>query len=257
MRNYYFVAASLPPLFIHERPEMTFEELTLRLEINLARADLEKTRVLRRIVDIFNIRSLLMEESVDRRGNLNEKELDEALLVQAVLPAYVFEFLDQFEKVSDKIRNFSGLLAQVFNSEIPRHKGFLRDYLLFEREYRLVLSALRSKQTGRDIAQELQFEDPTEPFVAQILAQKDSGSYDPPAEYADLKELIASSYADPWLEHQAFAAYRFKKIGELAEKKLFSIDQILCYMVQLMIVESLFELDEQRGNMILDTFKSG
>ncbi len=79
-------------------PEITFEELIARLEINLSKEDLEKTNVLRRFVDINNIRALLMEEAIDPRGNLNEKELDEALLVHAVLPDYVFDFLDQFEK---------------------------------------------------------------------------------------------------------------------------------------------------------------
>jgi hypothetical protein len=257
MRNYYFLAPSLPPLSIGVKPEITFEELVARLEINLNKDDLEKTKVLRRFVDICNIRALLMEETVDPRGNLNEKELDEALLVHAVLPDYVFEFLDQFEKVADKIRNFSGLLALFFNAEIPKHKGFLRAYLTFERECRLVLVGLRAKQLGRDVAKELQFEDPTDPLVAQILAQKDADTYDPPAEYADLKELIASSYADPWLESKAFAQYRFKKIGEIAEGKLFSIDQILCYMARLMIIENLIELNAARGNMILDTFKNG
>jgi hypothetical protein len=180
-----------------------------------------------------------------------------ALLVRTVLPDYVFEFLDQFEKVTDKIRNFSGLLAIFFNSEIPKHKGFLRCYLSFERESRLVLTSLRCKQLGRDVAKEMQFEEPTDPLVAQILAQKDAESYDPPAAYRELKELIASCYNDPWFENKAFAAYRFKKIGEIAEGKFFSIDQILCYMAQLMTIENLIELDPERGNMILDTFKSG
>ncbi len=48
------------------------------------------------------------------------------------------------------------------------------------------------KTIERDMAKELQFEDPTDPLVAQILAQKDSGSYEPPPDYADLKEMIAS-----------------------------------------------------------------
>jgi hypothetical protein len=257
MRNYYFVAASLPPLSLHERPEISFGELMARLEINLNREDLEKTKVLRRFVDIYNIRALLMEEPVDPRGNLNEKELDEALLVHAVLPGYIFDFLDQFEKVSDKIRNFSGLLARFFNEEIPKQKGFLRNYLTFEREWRLVLLALRAKQLDRDVAKELQFEDPTDPLVMHILAQKDSETYEPPQEYADLKELIASCHNDPWAEHRAFAEYRFKKIEQLAEKGLFTIDQILSYMAELMIIESMNELDAQKGNMILDTFKSG
>ena len=257
MRNYYFVVPSLPALTLHERPEITFGELMARLEINLSKQDLEKARVLRRFIDIYNIRALLMEEPVDPRGNLNEKELDEALLVHAVLPDYVFDFLDQFEKVSDKIRNFPGLLARFFNEETPKQKGFLRNYLIFERESRLILLALRAKQLNRDVVKELQFEDPTDPIVAHILAQKDSEIYEPPPEYADLKELIASCYADPWAEHKAFAEYRFRKIAGLAESKLFTIDQILCYMAQLMMIEDIHELDKERGNMILDTFKSG
>lgn len=257
MQNYYFVVPSLPPLSMHDRPEITFQEFVTRMEISLNKKDLRKTKVLRLFIDICNIRALLMEEPVDARGNLNEKELDEALLVHAGLPEYVFEFLDQFEKVSDKLKNFSGLFARYFNEEIVKQEGFLRSYLTFEREARLVLLALRAKRLKRDVAKELQFEDPTDPLVAQILAQKDSESYDPPPEYADLKELIIACHGDPWKENKAFAEYRFKKIGEIAEGGLFSIEQILCYMAQLMIIEDLIELDEERGKMILDTFKSG
>jgi hypothetical protein len=257
MRNYYFVVPSLPSLSLNERPELTFKELIARLEINLSKQDLEKTTVSRRFIDIYNIRALLMEEPIDSRGNLNEKELDEALLVHTGLPDYVFDFLDQFEKVADKIRNFHGLLARFFNEEIPKQKGFLRNYLIFEREWRLVLLALRAKQSHRDVAKELQFEDPTDPIIAHILAQKDSEIYEPPYEYAELKELLASCAADPLAEHQALAEYRFRRIAELAENRLFTIDQILCYMAQLMIIENLFELDGERGNMILETFKNG
>jgi|SRR5882724_10984424 len=124
MKNYYFVVPSLPPLSMQERPGITFEEFMARLEVSLAKSDFEKTKVLRRFVDIGNIRALLMEEPVDPRGNLNEKELDEALLVHASLPDYVFEFLDQFEKVADKIKNFAGLPALYFNSESRSTRGF-------------------------------------------------------------------------------------------------------------------------------------
>ncbi len=257
MKNYYFLVPSLPPLFLREKPDITFERLIANLEIGLTKEDLEKTRVLRRIVDISNIRSLLLEEKIDPRGNLNEKELDEALLIKNILPEYVFDFLDQFEKPADRIRNLSGLLSQYFAMEIPRAEGFLKRYLVFERECRLVLLALRAKRLGRDIVKELQFEDFTDPFVAQILAQKDADQYEPPEEYKELKELIASCYGDPWLENRVFAEYRFKKIDEMSEKQPFSIDQILAYMAKLMIVEYLLELDEERGKSILDTFKAG
>lgn len=257
MKNYYFLVPSLPRLRLGEKPDITFERLITLLEENLSKKDLQQTQVLRRFVDINNIRSLLLEEKVDHRGNLNEKELDEALLVKNILPQYVFDFLDQFEKPADRIRHFSGLLSVYFSVEISRAKGFLKRFLVFERECRLVLLALRAKQLGRDVVKELQFEDLTDPFVAQILAQKDADQYEAPAEYKELKELIASCYGDPWLENRVFAEYRFKKIGEMSEKQPFSIDQILAYMAKLMIIEYLLELDEERGKWILDTFKAG
>ncbi|MBS0620775.1 MAG: DUF2764 family protein [Verrucomicrobia bacterium] len=256
-RSYYFVAISLPPLALRERVSFSFRELVARLEINLSKEDLEKTRVLRRFVDLGNIRALFLEEPIDPHGNLSEKELDEALLVHNILPAYVFEFLDQFEKVSDKVKHFSGLFARFFQEETVKQKGFLQSYLQFEREWRLVLLAMRAKQLGRDVARELQFEDLTDPFVAQILAQKDAPQYDPPSEYVDLKELVASCSRDPWLESKAFAEYRFRKVGEMAEGDLFSIDHILSYMAQLMLLEQLEALDPEKGKMILDTFTSG
>ncbi|MGE5196754.1 MAG: DUF2764 family protein [Anaerolineae bacterium] len=257
MSNYYFLAASLPPLELDQRPELSFEELTSRLAINLNREDFEKTVVLRRLIDLYNIRALFLGESVDSRGNMNEKELDEALLIHNILPSYVFDFLDRFEQTSDKILNFPGLIATFFNQEIPKRTGFLRRYLEFERGWRLVLTALRSKELGRDVAKELQFEDFSDLLVAQILAQKDAPSYDPPPAYFELKEQLASCGPDPWQRQKVLAAWRFNAIEELVDKPLFSIDWILAYMARLIIVEYWKELDEKKGRLILEQFKTG
>jgi hypothetical protein len=257
MRNYYFLAPSLPPIALGVRPEIGFAELKGRLGDNLSKEDMEQFEVLLRFTDILNIRSLLMEEPIDPRGNLSEKELDEAILVSAVFLDYVFDFLEQFEGTKDRIRNFSALLARFFSEEIPKLHGFLKTYFVFERQWRLILVALRSKQLQRDVVQELQFEDLTDPMVAQILAQKDADQYEPPLEYMDLKELVISCAGDPWQEHKAFAEYRFKKIAEMVEGSLFSLDLILAYVAQLMILEYWNELDEEKGRMILDTYKPG
>ena len=56
-RNYFFVAPSLPPLSISEKPPMTFEELMNRLEVNL-----NKNLELRFFIDICNIRLLLLSQ---------------------------------------------------------------------------------------------------------------------------------------------------------------------------------------------------
>ncbi len=256
MSDYYYLAASLPPLEFPSAQDVSFAGLRGALEFNLSKKDLQKVESLRLFIDISNIRPLLLEEEIDPRGNLDEKELDEALLVHNILPQYVFDFLDQYDTLADKLRYFSGLLAQFFAEEIPKQKGFLKAYFIFEREWRLVMLALRAKKLKRDLIRELQFEDFSDPFVAAILAQKDADQYEPPAEYKDLKELLDRCGADPWEQHKALLGYRFHKIQDLVEEQPFSMDGILAYLAQLLIIEYWHELSAEKGQMILDTFKT-
>lgn len=256
MGNYYFLAASLPPLNLGVQPDIAFEELLNRLKINLNKEDYEKSVVLRRYFDLVNIRALLLQEEIDPRGNLNEKELDEALLIKSLLPDYVFDFLDQYETSRERIAHFPELIARFFSEEIPKQKGFLKRFLTFEREWRLVLIGLQAKMAGRDIAKELQFEDFSDPLVAHLLAQKDAESYEPPVEYRELKEKLQTAGNDPWEYYRVLAEFRFNRIEELAGNVLFSIDWILGYMARLIIVEHWNELDEERGKTMLQTLNA-
>ncbi len=254
MANYYFLAASLPPLSLGEKPDLSFEELISRLAINLEKKDLQKMVVFRRWIDLNNIRALYLEDAIDPRGNLNEKELDQALLLQDDLPDYVFDFLGRFESVQEKLRFFPGLLAAYFREEIPFQEGFLRRYLEFERSWRLVLVGIKAKEFGRDLVQELQFEDLKDPLVMDLLAQKDAMTYDPPPELLSLKEKYLACGPDPFLQFKEVSKWRFKQIEELATEPLFSIDWILSYMAQLLIVEQWNELDPEKGEIILEAF---
>lgn len=254
MANYYFLAATLPPLQLGEKVDFSFKELAQLLEVNLYDRDLEKACIFRRMIDLGNIRALFQEESIDPRGNLNEKELDEALLFKDGMPDYVFDFLDQFETTPEKLRHFSGLFSAYFSNEVEDQSGFIKDYLTFEREWRLVMMAIRAKQLKRDITRELQFEDFNDPLVAQILAQRDANEYDPPSEYVDLKEKFLACGPDPWQQYKTVAEWRFQRIGDLVDQPFFSIDWILAYMAQLLIVEQWNELEEEKGKMILDAF---
>lgn len=257
MNNYYFVSASLPPLVLGEKPDITFEELAHRLALNLTEEDLKKVQVLRLLIDLYNIRSLYLKQPIDPRGNLTEKELDEALLVQAILPEYVFDFLGQFEDNKDRVRHFFGLISRYYREEIPRHKGFLQKLLIFQRDLALVLLAMRAKKLRRDIVQELQFEDFSDPLVAQILAQKDAENYEPPQEFLDLKERLDAAGDDPWEQYKAVVSYEFEKIEEMSGYPLFSLDWILGYVARLLLVERWNELDRARGSDIAKKYKTG
>jgi hypothetical protein len=248
MAEYYFIGTALPPLAIGVKPELSFKELYSMLTVNVSSADLEKVDHLLWSIDLSNIRAFWMGLPLDDRGKFSAKELEEALLVKDGLPEYLIDFLDRYDSTEERLRFFPSLNASFYREMIEKlPAGFLKSYFMMEREIRLVLTALRAKSTGRDVARELQFEDPMDVFVMDILSQKDSHDYVPPSDYESLKALYLNAKGNPKELHRALLEYRFQKVEEMEENEHFSMDRILGYLVRLMIVEAWESLNESQG----------
>lgn len=253
MTKYYFVGTLLPELNIDVPPEIGFKELDVLLRDNLSIEDYAKTSVVRNFYDIFNLRSYWKGEPLDPFGSLDERDLVEALVTRSMLPPFIFEYLDKYENNEDRLLHFSELLVRFFNEEIKNATGVFKEYLMLERELRLILVAIRSKKLGRDVVKELQYEDPEDEIVAQIIAQKDASVYEPPEKYEDFKPIITQFYDDPIALQKAFYEYRFRKIQDLIGIDLFSIDRILAYMVEVIMIEKWQHLNKEKGLEIVDS----
>lgn len=251
MSKYYFLSCLFPPLKLGESPEISFEELSYLLEMNLSQSDLKKVAFLKRFIDLKNLRALWRGEPLDHRGNYTEKQIDEALSGEGLLPDFLADFLQQYESTEDRLKNFAFLWVQYFSERFDQGE-FLKKYFGFERELSLVLAVLRAKDTKRDVMQEMQFEDPQDPFVAHILAQKDLDHYDPLMEYAPVKELYMQHKNDPLSLHKAILEYRLNRVIELEQNREFTIDSVLSYMVRLIIVEDFDRLNPDKGKQILE-----
>lgn len=249
--NYYFLAAALPDLQIGHPPDINFQTLLFLLKTNLTERDLCQSRVIQRYYDIQNMRAFWIGEEFDLRGYYNENELEEVLLTESGLPSYVYDFLGTYSELEDRLRYFSLLVGSYYRNEIDRAQGFLKEYLLFEREWKLVLLGFRAKMMGRDLAQELQFEDPYDELIAQMMAQKDAATYEPPLSYSDLKVLFEQHRDSPLELHKALCKYRFDKLESMYGVEVFSIRRILAYMAQLIIVEKWLELDKKKGLQVV------
>ncbi len=247
MANYYFLITALPPLVMGAKPEISFKELKELLSLNLTARDLVCVEELLRPIDLYNIRAFWLGAPLDDRGHLKAKDLAEELLVQESLPDFLVDYLQRYESTEDRLRYFSSLYASLYRDLLPKLKGFLLKYYLFERELRLVLTGLRAKKAGKDVVRELQFEDPTDPLIAEILAQKDAADYTPPQEYEDLKSLFMENSSDPQKINRVILEYRFNRIEEMEEAQDFGIDRVLAYISRLMIAESLADLDKEKG----------
>jgi hypothetical protein len=247
--QYYFVVAALPPLSLKAVPEITFKELRDYVAMNVTASDQEQFHLLLEPIDLYNIKALWLGLPIDDRGTMSSKELEEVLLVRDLLPSYLSDFLDEYESVEDRLRYFSSLYAALYRQDV---RGFLAKYYAFERELRLILTALRAKKTGRDIVRELQFEDPQDPFVAQILSQKDAPDFSPPMEYEEVRDLFTENSSDPKKLAEALLKYRFEKIGEWEENEHFTLDRILAYAARLLILESAGQLDQEKASIVVE-----
>ncbi|HSX38808.1 MAG TPA: DUF2764 family protein [Chlamydiales bacterium] len=253
---YYFLLSALPPLSLQTEPEMTFLELKDFLSLNLNTADWKKFQVLLRPIDLYNIRALWLGQPLDERGVLNEKELEEALLVRDFLPAYFIDFLDRYETTEERLNAFPSLYAMLFRETDAPLKGFLHRYHVFERERMLILTALRAKLTGKDLVRELQFEDPNDPFIAYLLSQKDAAEFTAPKEYEDLKVIFVKNVHNPEELNRAILEYRLRKIEDMEEEEPpFSIGRVLGYAARFLIVENWFRLDWEKGKLEVEKLR--
>ncbi|MCE5318234.1 MAG: DUF2764 domain-containing protein, partial [Parachlamydia sp.] len=176
MRNYYFLATSLPKLEIGLVPEIGLPELETLLKENLSMGDMEQVIRLRKFYDVLNIRAYWTGTPFDYWGNLDPAEMEEELLTQeyGVFPRYLGTFLNEYESREERLKHFPQLLKQYFDAAVADSTGFMKWYLKFERDMRLTLVAFRARKLNRNLSAELQYEDPEEDIIAQLLAQKDA-----------------------------------------------------------------------------------
>jgi hypothetical protein len=115
----------------------------------------------------------------------------------------------------------------------------------------LVLTAIRAKEEKKELSYELQYEDPRDFFVRDILSQKEGSIYEPPEEYKELKNLYLAHRDNPKNLFFSTCEYYFRKIGEMKGIDPFSIDSVLAYMARLILVEDWDLLSEERGKAVV------
>jgi hypothetical protein len=252
MSRYYFLICSLPQLTWGEKTDFTFLELYRYIEWNLTEADLKKVEKLRLYFDIRNMISFWEHRSIDIRGNLNEKLLEEALLTNTFFPSYVSEFFRKFTDRNDQKKNSVYLYENYFDS-LQKETGFLSWYGNFEKKIRLTLTHLRAERLRKDIANELEFANKEDWDVRAILS---SSQRDPSItfrEYNDIKNIYKKFELEPLKLYQEIAQYRFNKIQEVEFLYNFTIDRVLAYLVRLSLIYDFMELDEKKAQTKLQS----
>lgn len=254
MPRYYFVGIMLPDLHLENAPEITFDQFDQLLKDNLSPRDYRQTEPLRRYYDIENLRCLWKGEPLLPYGNFDEHHLEEAMLNAGCFPSYIDNFLEEYGSREARLKFFPALIAKYYQQEILQAHGFVRNYLDFERNLRLIQTAFRAKKLNRNLQQELQYEDPEESFLQHLFAQMEAKQFELPEDFASLKAILEQNYGTPIDLHRALCEYRFLKVAQLAGEHAFSLDRILVALVQLIIAESWHKLNRDAGNKLIDQY---
>lgn len=215
--------------------------------MNLSPHDYAKVVLLRRFNELENLRHFWRDQELEDGGNFSRKEIEENLLQRENYPRYVFEYIDRYETKKERLSHFSELLREFFHQELKQETGFVQCYLHFEWKWRMVFTALRASNLGRNLAEEFMLEDPEDPFIQAILEQKEGQGYTPPEEFLPLKAMYEENRERPLELSLALAEWRFNKIEEFVGWHSFDISRILGFIVQLDICEKWLELDKKRG----------
>jgi len=251
--RHYFLFTSLPPLDLYTKPDIGYSLLLESYLMNLSGKEKKQLAVIQLFVDLTNIYSHLTEGKWNSKGTLSQGELKEALDKGEIFPQYVFDFFDEYEDLEDQKKFFSKVLIHFFREHWEKQQGFLREFIHFERNLRLILIAYRSKKSHVDLLNELQFEDFAEPLVMDILARKDAAHYDFPFEFRDLKFAIDQAGPNPLKQQFAILKYRFGHYAHFVEEHPFSLDSLLAYFVQYIILDDYYSLSLEEGKQFLDS----
>ncbi len=249
-----FVSGSLPPLEFDSKPDINSPLLRSLFEENLSKRELKKIHVLQFWIDLSNIQNAMYKtKSFDPRGMFSEDMLKMLLKEGDGLPEYVTSFFADFTTEAERKRNFLALVAGYFQEERKKAKGFVREFLEFEHNIKILLTGFRTKRLGRDVARELQFEDSADPIVQMVLLQKNtSGSFVFPLEFRELEEKLEEAGRDPVLQYEAIMKFRFDYYSEQAWSHPFALRALAATMMRVWILEDLFALREEKGEEILN-----
>lgn len=252
MKNYYFLANALPELYIDAKPVIAFYDVMTLFEENLSKRDLNQVKKLRLYYDLINIYHMLEGDELDFRSNLGVNELKEALLNEDQLPLYVFEFFNTYSEKEEQLAHFPLLISQYYRNE-GQKAPVIKNFLSFEWFLKIVLSAIRAHRLEKSLEHELRFEDPLDDSIFPILAKKSYTLSDLAEVYPTLAQDLEGSLGHPLEEEYAIAEFRFNYYAKAQIGHPFSLQFLLAYAMQLMIVEDFNGYDQERGEQILNT----
>lgn len=244
MARHFFLCSAVPEISVQEKPGIDFDSFIHMLELSCSKREWKKVSALRQFFDLMNLQALFFSRPLNSYGSIAPDIFEEQLNQHLGFPLTVIDYVMRYQSTEDRRLHFSALVAAFFGEQ-TKHSGFVGEYFKWLEEFFIVGATLRSKRLGRDVAKELGDEDFSHPLVAEGLSFRDAANYDPPERFHSFKEIYERDFDNAKALETNTSNFIFQHLEEIKETRPFSLDFLLAYMVQLILVEHLWPKKEE------------
>lgn len=259
--NFYFLVNALPDITTLDSDAIG--EVRLLIEENLHGDDLKAFRFLLHRNDNKNLLNLMrkrdgilpkMAERLYTPAVFSFEDLGDMLIDEydddAEIPDYLAQFLSEEKNASWSLRERENRLIELYyEAGIHYSQEFIRALFLFKRDLKNIMLALNARTQGFKIARVTIGEYDLPPALA-ASSQADFGLAGVHEYIPELLHLLEEAKLVE-LEH-LLDRLLLQHCSSLAEKNIFSLNYVLHYFLELMLLHRWHDLTPQQGAMCLE-----
>jgi hypothetical protein len=241
--KYYFLVAYLPEIHPDDR------KLKYRLadlfgeKFQIAPEDWLDIELLLLAGDILQIERLLSGKDTAVEFTLYGRDFwKDQIKSPKEAPEWLSEFFEDLAARGFSARNMDRLYCAYFDFAIQKATNpFLRAYLLFERDLRNILSAVRARRKRLPPAEYLVGESD----LVDLLGRSSADDFGVRKDYDWIEQILDAE--SPQEIEQTVQRIRWETVDAMIEPNQFEFDVILAYLVKLQILERNLALSKEQG----------
>lgn len=212
--------------------------------------------------DNKNLVAFLVGNTVtwDSLGNYSLQEMEEQKRISEsilkendILPFYMVEAIKDWfhtESLNDRQETEKRLTEGYIKTALNSGNRFLKNYTMFDRDFRNIFALINSKALGLDAVKYISGDDPFSSWLRDVY--KSGKDFQIPAEPDYVSVLFKIVKENEFLERERKSDIaRWDFINKETFFEYFTIDWLLGYLIKLSIIIRWKQLDPEAGKMML------
>lgn len=249
-RNYYCLVSGLPDIVLEQsKAPFSLYELLEELRLTLHPRDFDLVELIFLPHDNRNLLhlSLKTDASWDILGKFSREEMEEKLKETGQLPPYMDRFYQAVRQESPIWPGMSweNQLTRLYYDHVLSHtEGFLHDWFKFEKDLNNILAAWNAREFNLPVEGQLIGEND----IIRALGKSHARDFGLSKDLVFVDKLLQALEREDLLERErAVDRIKWHRIDQLNTFHYFTVDTVLGYLLQFLLLDRWLGLDSGRG----------